>query len=970
MALEVLFTDFYHTHENDQFRRIAKGLVQFFEDKSWDGLLIANPENDNFSRFRADAILFYERAFVIIDFKDYVGELYIPEDEIDFSEEMWYKESLNDCKTLEIKGGSHGNPFRQLKNYRTTFYRLLDQNQVLAHYITDKRIQALNIFSGPLDEIYRVPGKYRYYHITDEDNLYNKLVDLNNKDFVKYSEEAVNILKRLFPGENWTLDNKPQFKEKPKKVEHSFSTDFNETLNEFLSNDNSNLLILESMSTAERDSWVNKILAAVNKHELPQVETFIHSSRIKKRVNNRCGLKTDSLYNTIYGGSADLSSEEKDGIEGEQIDDVQEIVGIKSSDWISDKALIILHESHLVTRSLHQSELLKFGTGRLLEDLLNFIDLGNSNRKLICIGDASSLSFGSVKETVHNSECLNQLGFGVYSKFQSEVINDTNSLESLKCRLTSSIKKKSFSNLEYFWDGSLLEVDKSSVLEKIKTWFSTPLEHEPCKSVLVYSNKDAHKINLWIKSNCLSNGSDISIGDLVIVHNNVYIADETGLGNPTRINNGDYLIIQKKLDEKVVLQKINQSKTPISLAFTKVAVKCLSKPSKVQAEVWLLDNYFKNPERLSKEEQIAIKVFISYIVREEVNKNPFNESSQYKLMLDNTIYIQLQKEISELDAKLINGERVKTKLEEKKRELSKVERKFEKKHQQKIQHQIYFENPFVNAVTCSYGWALTVPKAVGAQFDEIILNVKQGETRGVANEDYFRWLYTGLNSTIESANILNHQAINPMMNCIIELGGSVHSNNKTIKHKLDFSQSGINYQEYADNLVPNVNYLIKYIETNYGDSWSFESAFKLGDYQSRIKLIHIESGSIRSFLIFNNGDLLITSIRIETYSEDAEKLVGSIYEYEGNSSSVSNDLEFESIRGTYNKWIEYGEVNGFEVLITTQKPWYDILTIKKQSEEVKVKMTYNGKGFFSKAQLLIEDESPFTYEVVKMIKNG
>ena len=40
---------------------------------------------------------------MIIDFKDYVGELYIPEDEVDFSEEMWYKESENDCKTLEIK---------------------------------------------------------------------------------------------------------------------------------------------------------------------------------------------------------------------------------------------------------------------------------------------------------------------------------------------------------------------------------------------------------------------------------------------------------------------------------------------------------------------------------------------------------------------------------------------------------------------------------------------------------------------------------------------------------------------------------------------------------------------------------------------------------------------------------------------------------------------------------------------------
>ena len=149
---------------------------------------------------------------------------------------------------------------------------------------------------------------------------------------------------------------------------------------------------------------------------------------------------------------------------------MQEVVGIKSSDWISDKGLIILHESHLVTRSLHQSELLKFGTGRLLEDLLSFVDLENSNRKLICIGDASSLSYGSEKETVHNSECLIQLGFGEYSKFQSEVFNDTNSLESLKCSLTSSIKKKSFPVFS-IWDGSLLKLINQAFLKKLKRGF-------------------------------------------------------------------------------------------------------------------------------------------------------------------------------------------------------------------------------------------------------------------------------------------------------------------------------------------------------------------------------------------------------------------------------------------------------------------------------------------------------------------
>ena len=969
MGLEVIYTEFYHTHENDQFRRIANGLIQFFEDQSWDGILIANPENDDFSWFRADAILFYHKAFVIIDFKDYSGELYIPEDEVDFAEEMWYKESENDCKTLEIKGGSHGNPFRQLKNYRTTFYQLLEQNQVLAHYITNKRIQALNIFTGPLDDTYRVPGKYRYFHITDEENLYNKLVDLNQKAFIKYEKEPVRILKSLFQGEQWSPHNQPQFKETPEPTIHAFSTDFADTLTNFLSSDRANLLILESISTSERDNWVSKALSSVHDHQLPQVQTFVHSSRIKKRVNKRSGLEIDSLYNTLYGGGSGVSAEDEDGTEGEQIDDIQEIVGIKSSDWISDKALIILHESHLVTRSLHQSELLKFGTGRLLEDFLTFLDLEKTNRKLICVGDASSLSYGSEKETIHNDECLDQLGNFNYTRYQSKVYNDTTSLELSKYRLSEAIKQKTFSILNYKWDESLIEVDKQSALAKLKSWFSKALEQEPTRALFVFSNKDAHKVNLWVKRACLSNGQDINTGDLMIVHNNVNIAQDTGLENPTRINNGDYLLIERKIDEKIVLQPINQSKTPIKLAFTKVRVKCISNTGRVQAEVWLLDNYFKNEERLSQEDQIAFKVFISSIIRDAIKKDPFEQSNEYGLMKQNDLYQAFTNEINQLQNAVHSGERVKTKLEEKQKERRKVERKFKKTHQKRIQYQIYLKNPFVNAVACSYGWALTVHKSVGTQFEEIILNANQGETRGVTNEGFFRWLYTGLNGSIERVSILNHQSIHPMMTCHIELDGNSHSTSKSKKQRIDFSDSGLAYTKHGENLIPNANYLVEHIITAHGGTWSFVSIIRMGDYQSRLFLDHIPSKERCSFLISNNGEQLITSVRSENSNELSNRLVEAIYEHESNSGEFQNEHDLNSISNVYDSWTSTGVKKGIDISIKLRKPWYDILEMKRGIESVDVKMTYNSKGFFSKAQLLTQEESSFTEEIISILKD-
>lgn len=72
MALEVLHNQ-ANTHENEQFRRVVRIMDSVFDRLGYSGLLIGNPSNNLYSRFRADAILLYDHGAVIIDFKDYSG---------------------------------------------------------------------------------------------------------------------------------------------------------------------------------------------------------------------------------------------------------------------------------------------------------------------------------------------------------------------------------------------------------------------------------------------------------------------------------------------------------------------------------------------------------------------------------------------------------------------------------------------------------------------------------------------------------------------------------------------------------------------------------------------------------------------------------------------------------------------------------------------------------------------------------
>ena len=95
MSLEILNNRTNHTHENEQFRRTVDIIESVFDKLGYDGLLIGNPFNETYSRFRADAILFYNNGLIIIDFKDYQGIIKLPPNESEFHTTKWYNEYLN-----------------------------------------------------------------------------------------------------------------------------------------------------------------------------------------------------------------------------------------------------------------------------------------------------------------------------------------------------------------------------------------------------------------------------------------------------------------------------------------------------------------------------------------------------------------------------------------------------------------------------------------------------------------------------------------------------------------------------------------------------------------------------------------------------------------------------------------------------------------------------------------------------------
>jgi len=986
MALNVKHNRANHTHENEQFRRVASSLKILFKQKGWTGLLIGNPFNENYSRFRADAILLYDNGFIIVDFKVYNGTLKLPSNKKDFEMSQWYTESDDDKKRTVVKAGNRFiNPFKQLFSYREAFKEIVRSEIQLTNLIQESKTCALNIFSGPLIIENSVPKEIPFYKVTQETDLGTFLYDYSSDN--TFAKETADVLSRIFNAEDW-LEH-IEFPKARSLVDRTVEIDDNveAAISDFLKTNASGILVLESMSVQDRDSWVLHILSEALDFNIPQTETWIHSARIGRKASQRLGVELQSLFNTIYGGTP--TTLETENVEQEEIqyeEPLLEVIPIRSDDSIDQSAVIILHEAHLVSRSLHQSELLRFGSGRLLEDLLEFLSLDKTKRKLICIGDPYSLTYGKDTESAINLSTLAELYNGKIDYYRQIPLSEKiDGKFGLRSNLATGIENKLFNDLEYAWKpDDLVEINSDDISNYLAKWFAAPLDSDPTNAVMVYSNKDAKKINHWIKTNCIKNGKDLGKNDLLLINNNTNIPDETGFGQPTKLYNGMFLLVDEVGESITKSVQLRQSETPILLHFTKVKVKCLSLQNKLAAEVWLLSNYFQSEDKLSREEQIAFRVFVNKLVSAKMKEQTFEGSYEHIQFAQDKEYKSLLAEEKDLKTKYEGGEKVKTKLDQKQKEIKKIESKYMKKFRNRILSIIKQTDPLVNAVYVNYGWSLTVHKCIGSTFTNAIINAYQGENRGATNAEYYRWLYSGTTTTTGILSVVNPQIIHPLMEVHFEdkTVSNVDSSNtkKTFlsfsNYKVDGRFLGIIPATLQDNVKGSICELAKLFEPM---GYLLESVNPIDDYLTKVSFSIPSNVNKHLIIAFNNKgtkeNWVVSSIRIEKSEGESETKINECIEALFHSAQEPNNenpipLPTDFRGKVYKKWMSTLSEKGFQLEMIECHKNQDIFKAISGELMAKFRVWYRDDGFISKIIMLEKSEEHLGENLKKWLIDG
>lgn len=981
MNLEILHNRAEHTHENEQFRRFSLELRLIFNQKNWKGILIGNPFNDNYHRFRADAILCYNYGIILIDFKDYRGTVNLPPNDEEFHNSKWYTESDKDKSRIEIKAGSRFiNPFRQLKAYREAFYEVIEKNIYLNSSIKPSRVCIANIFSGPLEVRNEIPGSLRYYKIVQESGVASFLYDFASDN--TYTPDIANALKTIFPAENWEEEHV----EIPTilKIENfqEIENDVEIELNSFLTDKKSGVFVLESMNVKSRDAWMKYLVAEATNFGIPQIELWGHSSRICKKIADRTRTEVNSIYKTIYGGITQSDEEEVEKDAENEDSKLLEIIPIKSNEYIDENALIILHEAHLINRSLNQSDLLRFGSGRLLEDIFKFLNLEKSNRKVICIGDPYSLSFGKNEDAALNIETLSELYSGNIKHFRHPIIQtDFEGKTDLVYGIANSIENTIFNKLEYNWSNSdLYQITKQEVEIKLKKWFSNPKIIEPKEAILMYSKRDAKKTNLWIKNNCLNNSTKLSMGDLLIANNNVNIPDDTGFNQPKKVINGMYFTLNEIKETKSISVPIKQSDAPIILNFIRISVKCLNLNGIPETDVWMLENHFISEDGLSKEEKIAFRVFVNKKLNEQKGENPFVDSSEFKLLKQDKEYIELsneEKEALEIVATNYNLPKdKKINVKTSNTVIKKILAKYKAKYDRRLLAYIRENDPFINAIFVNYGWALTVHKALGSSFNETIINSYQGESKGINNAAYFRWLYTSIATTENLVSIINPQKIYPLMNCEFEDFPNEFSETTETKRGFLKFQNFIPDSIYSnkvtdlnnENVIGTICTLTQQLEQK---GYILESVQKKSDYLTKVTFSIPQSIVKKCVLnIDNKGEkdqYAVSKVRIDKLENDEKGIIEAVIESlftvdNCPKDDTSTDIPLDFRKDIYTKWSNILEENNYLLTLIESHNNQDIFTAINDKNKIKFKVWYGTsekektKGFINKIVVLEKTE--------------
>ncbi len=957
-----------NTHENEAFRRIASVLDRFFRENNWTGLMIGNPVVEDYEEFQPDALLFTPTALVIIDLKDYKGEVTLPSED-KFATDSWL---LNN--TFPIRGGNSLNPFDQIQKLRNRYKEILGEyNNRYPHILEElhqgahqkDRTKGLVLFSGPitLSKDSQIPAQLRWFSISDEQTLLNKLKDFN--DGFSYTPKLGNFLKSIFRADPYKIDNKV-ITESVTGFEQRFDLWLEQKeclahIRTFLESEG-RVLLLTGAEKSGKSYLIPSITSICQDLKKTQVTHLVVNNRVANRINSKqTEIHYGSVYSLIYGGEPVTDKGEDDAEDEDEDDDSLQVVPIKIDRGWSQDAIVIIDEAQLISSSEHKTDLLRFGSGKLLADLFTFLRLSENSRKVIFIGDTNQISFGDETLSAIHPEVLQELTESTV-KVVRLVKTDRHaglSRISQNMSLARGIESEVYNNLLMKESDDVHLVTSAEAFNKANSWLASGESFV----ILAYSNEEVEKANQFVRQKLLKRSEQLTAGDLLVFNNNIRVISSDPLARPIFLNNGilvKIVEVKEKIEEVVYYKKKTQ---PVKLLFQKLIVSALDEAAPV--EVLILMNFMTSPTaQLSKEESTALRVFLNRRLQKLKKENPFENSVSYDSMRSDSKW----KGLISLIEKLRQTQGDKKTLDENEKELRKIVSAYKRRYSSYMRSLQFRTDPYAHAGFVRFGWSMTVHKALGEKWLHVIVNCQMG-SNSRKNKAYFQWLYSAISRAEREVYLVNWKDHHPLSSTIfyednVLVATEMPRSKGTSTFVIEEASEDFKTKYFEQFSHPNVvNYVFglfnalehekfKVTEINRKSLWLVKVSGKTPDGSDFVIALNYKK----------NGNPGMP--RVERPNQSAEKFLTSVTEATPELSLPSDFRET-----IYNKWLTNLKANGWSLESIEALEWRDRVAVKNHSAWCVFDIQYNSEGFISIVKPFKASSNEGWAEVVAILKN-
>lgn len=279
-----------------------------------------------------------------------------------------------------------------------------------------------------------------------------------------------------------------------------------------MSRENNDLLVVKGYAGTGKTWVLSALVRALSSLDINTV-LLAPTGRAAKVFSNYASAPAFTIHKVIY----------RQQTSGSQF-------GRFNLNWNRSKdTVFIVDEASMISNSAFENSI--FGSGRLLEDLFEFVQQGN-NCKLIIIGDTAQLPpIGIDQSPALDRQVLEYLGYEVREYFLSEVIRQKKESLILKnaTELRDLMEKIVLENevpiLHYSTDGDVECVTGENLIDKISYCYDNYGEENTM--VICRSNKRAYLYNKGIRGSVLFREEELTVSDyLMVVKNNYYWSEK------------------------------------------------------------------------------------------------------------------------------------------------------------------------------------------------------------------------------------------------------------------------------------------------------------------------------------------------------------------------------------------------------------------------------------------------------------